>query len=90
MLLALSFCPESAIVYFGMLMPLSARSPGGYLLPIVFSVATSIPAVLLAWGVAYGIGGTSAMKRKMGVVQRWINVVVGALFIAAGVFCLVN
>lgn len=89
-LLALSFCPESAIVYFGMLMPLSARSPGGYLLPIVFSVATSIPAVLLAWGVAYGIGGTSAMKRKMGVVQRWINVVVGALFIAAGVFCLVN
>ena len=87
-LLALSFCPESAIVYFGMLMPLSARSSGGYLLPVVFSVATSVPAVLMAWAVAYGIGGTQAMKRKMSVVQRWINVGVGVLFIGAGVFML--
>ena len=89
-LLALSFCPESAIVYFGMLMPLSAHSAGGYLLPVVFAVGTSVPAVLLAWGVAYGIGGTSSMKRRMGVAQRWINVVVGVLFIGAGVFCLFN
>ena len=89
-LLALSFCPESAIVYFGILMPLSARSAGGYLLPVVFAVGTSVPAVLLAWGVAYGMGGTSAMKRRMGVAQRWINIVVGVLFIGAGVFCLFN
>ena len=87
-LLALSFCPESAIVYFGMLMPLSARSSGGYLLPVVFSLATSVPAVLLAWAAAYGIGATQAVKRKMSVVQRWINVGVGALFIGAGVFML--
>ena len=37
-LLALSFCPESAIVFFGMLMPLSAKSPAGYAMPVVFSV----------------------------------------------------
>ena len=89
-LLALSFCPESAIVYFGMLMPLSARSPSGCLLPVVFSVATSIPAVCLAWAVAYGISGTEAMRKKMQLVQRWINVVVGVLFIGAGVFCMFN
>lgn len=89
-LLALSFCPESAIVYFGMLMPLSARSPSGCLLPVVFSVATSIPAVCLAWAVAYGISGTGAMRKKMQLVQRWINVVVGVLFIGAGVFCMFN
>ena len=89
-LLALSFCPESAIVYFGMLMPLSARSPSGCLLPVVFSVATSIPAVCLAWAVAYGISGTGVMRKKMQLVQRWINVVVGVLFIGAGVFCMFN
>ncbi len=89
-LLALSFCPESAIVYFGMLMPLSVRSAGGYLLPVVFAVATSVPAVLLAWAVAYGIGCTDAMRTRMSAVQRWINVVVGVLFIGAGVFCLFN
>ena len=89
-LLAMSFCPESAIVYFGMLMPLSAQSSWGYLLPVVFSVATSLPAVILAWVVAYGIGGTDSMRAKMHRVQRWIGVVVGVLFICAGVFCMFN
>ena len=89
-LLAMSFCPESAIVYFGMLMPLSARYSGGYLLPVVFSVATSVPAVLMAWAVAYGMGGMQAVKNKMHAVQRWMNIVVGVLFIGAGVFSLFN
>lgn len=89
-ILALSFCPESAIVYFGMLMPMSAKSPMGYLLPVVFAVATSIPAVILAWGVAYGISGTAAMKEKMHVIQKWMSTAVGIIFIAAGAFCLVN
>ena len=89
-LLALSFCPESAIVYFGMLMPLSARSAGGYFLPVVFALATSVPTVLMAWAVAYGISGTDAMRAKMHAVQRWINIVVGVLFIVAGMFCIFN
>lgn len=87
-LLAMSFCPESAIVYFGMLMPLSARSQGGWLLPVVFSLATSVPTLFLAWGVAYGVSGTSALRKRMDKAQRWINVIVGTLFIGAGVFCL--
>ena len=89
-LLALSFCPESAIVYFGMLMPLAAQSPSGWLLPVVFAVATSLPAVLLAWVVAYGLGGTDALRRRMHIVQRWLGVAVGVLFIGAGVFCMFN
>lgn len=89
-LLALSFCPESAIVYFGMLMPLSARSSGGYFLPVVFSVATSLPAVVLAWAVAYGVSGTSVVRNRMHAVQRWINTIVGLLFVGAGVFCFFN
>ena len=89
-LLALSFCPESAIVYFGMLMPLSAGSAWGCFLPVVFSIATSVPAVIMAWAVAYGVGGTQAVKNKMHAVQRWVNTVVGVLFIGAGAFCLFN
>lgn len=85
--LALSFCPESAIVYFGMLMPLSAKSLSGYSLPLVFSVATAVPTVLLAWAVAYGISGSSALKKRAAKVQRWVNAIVGIMFIAAGLFC---
>jgi len=86
-MLALSFCPESAIVYFGMLMPLSAKSASGYALPVVFSLATAVPSVFLAWAVAYGISGFSAFKRHAATAQKWVNAVVGLMFIGAGLFC---
>jgi len=88
-LLALMFCPESAIVYFGMLMPMSINVSVGYILPFVFALATAIPTVLMAWGVAYGVTGTAVMHRRMHIVQRWINIIVGVVFICAGVFCAV-
>lgn len=40
LLFALAFCPESGIVYFGMLIPLSVESSYGYLLPVAFAVGT--------------------------------------------------
>lgn len=83
--LALSFCPESAIVYFGMLMPLSAKADAGMFLPVVFSIATAIPTVLIAWVVAYGVSGTSIIREGMHAVQKWMSVIVGIAFIAAGV-----
>lgn len=85
--LALSFCPESAIVYFGMLMPLSAKASVGYALPAVFSVGTAIPVVLLTWAVAYGAAGSETLKKHAAKAQRLINAIVGALFIGAGLFC---
>lgn len=86
-LLALSFCPESAIVFFGMLIPLSAKSLYGYSLPVVFSLATAIPTVLMAWAVAYGISGSTVLSKHIATAQRWINATVGVLFIGAGLFC---
>ena len=44
-LFALAFCPTSGLFYFGMLIPMSATEPGGYLLPVVYAVATC----LLSW-----------------------------------------
>ncbi|MCD8203082.1 MAG: aromatic aminobenezylarsenical efflux permease ArsG family transporter [Prevotella sp.] len=86
--LALSFCPESAIVYFCILLPMSARATVGYALPVVFAIATAIPTVLLAWGVAYGLSSTSLMSERMDKFQKWMNIIVGILFILAGLFCL--
>lgn len=87
-LLALSFCPESAVVYFGMLMPLSVESDGGFLLPVVFALATAVPTVLMAWAVAYGLSGLAAMKERLHVIQRWVSTCVGLLFVGAGLFCM--
>ena len=56
-LFALAFCPTSGLFYFGMLIPMSATEPGGYLLPVVYAVATGLPVVLVAWILAYSVAG---------------------------------
>lgn len=46
-LFALAFCPTSGVFYFGMLIPMSATATAGYLLPVVFAIATAIPVLSL-------------------------------------------
>lgn len=87
-ILALAFCPESAIVYFGMLIPMSAKSSVGYSLPLVFAIATALPTIVLAWVFAYGINGVQALRTRIDAIQKWMNPAVGIIFIAAGIFCM--
>ncbi|HOV67787.1 MAG TPA: aromatic aminobenezylarsenical efflux permease ArsG family transporter, partial [Methanoregulaceae archaeon] len=47
-LFALSFCPFSAVLYFGMLVPLALREQDPVLVPSVFATATGLPVVVLS------------------------------------------
>ena len=54
-LFALAFCPTSGVFYFGMLIPMSATATAGYLLPVVFAIATAIPVLVVAWILAFSV-----------------------------------
>ncbi len=85
-LFALAFCPTSGLFYFGMLIPMSAAEPGGYLLPIVYAVATGLPGILVAWILAYSVAGIGKFYNRIQVFQKWFNRVVAVLFIAVGIY----
>ena len=85
-LFALAFCPTSGLFYFGMLIPMSATDPGGYLLPVVYAVATGLPVVLVAWILAYSVAGIGKFYNRIQIFQKWFNRVVAALFIAVGIY----
>ncbi len=85
-LFALAFCPTSGLFYFGMLIPMSAAEPGGYLLPIVYAVATGLPVILVAWVLAYSVAGIGKFYNRIQVFQKWFNRVVAVLFIAVGIY----
>ena len=55
-LFAMAFCPSSGMFYFGMLIPMSATATMGYLLPVVFAVATALPVLIVAWILAFSAG----------------------------------
>lgn len=85
-LFALAFCPTSGLFYFGMLIPMSAAEPGGYLLLIVYAVATGLPVILVAWILAYSVAGIGKFYNRIQVFQKWFNRVVAVLFIAVGIY----
>ena len=85
-LFALAFCPTSGVFYFGMLIPMSASATMGYLLPILFAIATALPVLVVAWILAFSAGQIGAVYGKMQTIQRWLNIGVGVLFIAIGIY----
>lgn len=85
-LFSLAFCPTSGVFYFGMLMPMSAAETGGYLLPVVFAIATGLPVIIVAWILAYSIAGLGKFYNRMQLFQKWMNVIIALLFIAVGIY----
>ena len=90
LLFALAFCPISGVFYFGMLLPMAALEPDGYLFPAVFAIGASILVVLIAWIIAFGISGLGRFYNRVNTLQKWLNIIVGVAFIVTGIyeFCL--
>lgn len=85
-LFALAFCPTSGVFYFGMLISMSATATAGYLLPAVFAIATAIPVLIVAWILAFSVQQMSSFYGRIKTVQKWLNVIVGILFIVIGIY----
>lgn len=85
-LFALAFCPTSGVFYFGMLIPMSATATAGYLLSVVFAIATAIPVLVVAWILAFSVQQLGSFYGKMQKVQKWMNRIVGVLFIVIGIY----
>lgn len=85
-LFALAFCPTSGVFYFEMLMPLSAARTGGYLLPVIFAIATGLPVILAAWIIAYSVAGLGKFYNRMQLFEKLFRKIVAILFIAVGIY----
>ncbi len=45
---ALAFCPFSAVLFFGMLIPIAIKSGDGLIIPAVFAFATGLPVIIFS------------------------------------------
>jgi cytochrome c-type biogenesis protein len=86
MLFAMAFCPTSGVFYFGMLIPMSATATAGYLLPVLFAVATALPVLIVAWILAFSVQRIGSFYGRMQSVQKWLNRIVGCAFVGIGVY----
>lgn len=80
MLLALLFCPESAFMYFGMMIPLVVAT--GSLIPLLlFSIAAVAPLVVVAYICKMSLKKTNQFESKLEKMQVWINFISGVILI---------
>lgn len=85
-LFALSFCPVSAALFFGSLVPLAVKAGSPVAVPLAYGVATAIPVVVVALILAFSAG---SLGRAYGAIQRfawWAQRITGGLFIAVGIY----
>ena len=85
-LFALSFCPISAVLFFGSLIPLAAANESGVLLPSIYGVGTGLPVLVLAILVALGARSIGSAFDKLTVFEKWARRVTGIVFIVVGIY----
>lgn len=83
---ALSFCPVSAALFFGSLVPLAVKYESGVLLPSLYGIGTGLPVVFFAVLIALGARYTGKIFDGITRVELWARRITGVIFIAVGVY----
>lgn len=87
---ALTFCPFSAVLYFGMLIPLALSAGDPIVIPAVFALATGLPVILFSFVLVYSVSRVATMMNRIQVIEKWTRNVVGVVFIAVGLYYTTN
>lgn len=91
MLFALSFCPTSAALFFGSVLPLAVKWESGLVLPGVYGIATGLPVLVFAGLLAIGTQKVAQAYDRVLVFERWARYMTGVLFILVGIYyCLTH
>ena len=85
-LFALSFCPVSAALFFGSLLPLAVQQHSFFILPLVYGIATGLPVLVFAVLIASGAKRVALVFNKLTAFEKWARIVTGIILIVIGVY----
>jgi len=85
-LFALSFCPTSAALFFGSLLPLAVKQESGLLLPAVYGAATGLPVLFFAFLLAFGANRVGKAFSKITIFEIWAQRITGTIFLLVGLY----
>ncbi|MCX6086267.1 MAG: aromatic aminobenezylarsenical efflux permease ArsG family transporter [Caldiserica bacterium] len=83
---ALSFCPTSAALFFGSLLPLALKVRSRFLLPALFGIGTALPVIAASVVLTLGGKATSRFFEKMTSLELWVRRATGAVFVLVGIY----
>jgi cytochrome c-type biogenesis protein len=82
---ALSFCPTSAALFFGSLIPLSLDVNSRVLLPVTYGIGTALPVLVFAFILALSAQSVGKAFHVLTKIEWWARTVTGVVFLAVGI-----
>lgn len=83
---ALSFCPVSAALFFGSLIPLSIKHSSNITLPVVYGIGTALPVFIFGLLIAVGAGSLAKAFQKVTQFEIWARRITGIIFLLIGFY----
>ena len=87
-LFALAFCPYSAVLFFGALIPLALKTSGGLLLPPLFALGTGLPVIIFSFVIAYSTQKLGRAFQAIQKIEKILRYAVAAIFLLIGAYYL--
>lgn len=86
---ALAFCPFSAVLFFGMFIPIALHAGDWIILPAIFGFATGLPVLIFSFILVYSVSKLGTIMNKIQVFEKWMRKIVAIIFILAGLYYLI-
>jgi len=87
-LFSIGFCPYSAIMFFGVIIPLLIKSKEGILLAPLFAFGASVPVVLFSFILAFSTSKLGHTFNKVQKIEKIIRKLIATIFICVGAYYL--
>lgn len=87
-LFALSFCPYSGVLFFGMLIPLVLKTGESLLLPPIFALGTGLPVIIFSFLIAFSAQKIGKVFNAMQKIEKGMRYAVASIFLLAGIYYL--
>ena len=84
-LLALAFCPVSAALFFGGLIPLCIEHGSVLSLPSIYGLGTGLPVVLFAVLLAAGASWVGTVYDRIRIIELWARRVTAVIILLVGI-----
>ena len=85
-LFALSFCPVSAALYFGSLMPVALEQNSRIAIPMIYGIGTAIPVIVFSFIIAFSAHLVGKLFHKISIIEIWMRRITGIIFIFVGIY----
>jgi len=83
---ALTFCPTSAALFFGSLLPLSLKVNSSVTLPVVYGVGTALPVMVFAVLLATSAQSVGKAYNVLAKIEWWARMLTGWVFVLLGIY----